>query len=819
MMCQLCLDIQRSKDDSSYDDYYGLTKTILSVIEAAKLGCRLCSMILRSVDYFGRKRGYADPLEDSNLRCIFRVPRDTEHKSLLVELWDYPDWRAETFVVEFFAVSSLPDPWGLIQPAPPIAKDSSAPECFARIRSWIEDCDTTHEKCQKNAVLPPLPTRVVDVNPSEDGQLRPFLFTSCGAVGKYAALSYVWGGDQPVKATRATLKAFESEIPWASLPRTLQDAMTIAHKLDIRYIWIDALTIVQDDESDWEREAGKMASVYGNAYITIAATASYGFWDGILKSRGELADIVLVEKVDLVHGAMQPRVVDSLSEGEIYARELFEDNIKNQPLEKRGWALQEYLLSRRSIQYGVRELVWECRTGHALESRPSFSPGPPTRSSSSSRETYMNDIQPIYPLFLPPQTATASSSVIDSLSGLWFKLVSNFSERSLTREMDKLPALSGLAHAFQACGMELYYAGLWESDLLRGLLWVANHEFPPASRKFDGRPPHYRPRQYRAPSWSWASVEGPIAWAYGVGFVELKYLVARVNTVSNKEIVLTGKVACARLERNSTLFPVSHSSEGTDISRHLKGEVQWKSSSYTVKGGSILVSAKSGLTGVRTQHIVRIKTDIADIQPMSYQENNITTPRGLCKAPLDGVICIQIYERDGRTIALALVPVEDGGSTSVKYRRVGIIKYAWDFFEDSEVREVTIVQDARYVFHFALPAPSLCLIQESLLPILSKHFLSRYWLNTYMRIRVVYRYHLMHPPHSAVRSGVLDSSIADWFTQARLRIPLARYSIISVKIGNIRGQLEKNFTYLSLFPNIGSGMSHRLLYICHVGGW
>ena len=63
-------------------------------------------------------------------------------------------------------------------------------------------------------------------------------------------------------------------MPWKLLPRTFQDAVALLSELDIEYLWVDALCIIQDDQADWRHEATKMASIYSHAYLTIAATSS-----------------------------------------------------------------------------------------------------------------------------------------------------------------------------------------------------------------------------------------------------------------------------------------------------------------------------------------------------------------------------------------------------------------------------------------------------------------------------------------------------------------------------------------------------------------
>lgn len=63
-------------------------------------------------------------------------------------------------------------------------------------------------------------------------------------------------------------------IPWELLPTTFRDAIQVTKGLGIRYLWIDSLCIIQDDDVDWKEESSKMASIYQNSFLTICATAA-----------------------------------------------------------------------------------------------------------------------------------------------------------------------------------------------------------------------------------------------------------------------------------------------------------------------------------------------------------------------------------------------------------------------------------------------------------------------------------------------------------------------------------------------------------------
>jgi hypothetical protein len=67
---------------------------------------------------------------------------------------------------------------------------------------------------------------------------------------------------------------YRQEIQFVALPRTLQDSIMIVRFLGFDYVWIDCLCIIQDDKADWAREASRMADVYWNAALSIAASSS-----------------------------------------------------------------------------------------------------------------------------------------------------------------------------------------------------------------------------------------------------------------------------------------------------------------------------------------------------------------------------------------------------------------------------------------------------------------------------------------------------------------------------------------------------------------
>lgn len=59
---------------------------------------------------------------------------------------------------------------------------------------------------------------------------------------------------------------------WRRVPATIQDAIILARRLNIRFLWVDRLCIVQDDAASIQSNIAQMASIYAQSYFTIIAT-------------------------------------------------------------------------------------------------------------------------------------------------------------------------------------------------------------------------------------------------------------------------------------------------------------------------------------------------------------------------------------------------------------------------------------------------------------------------------------------------------------------------------------------------------------------
>lgn len=235
-----------------------------------------------------------------------------------------------------------------------VSQDIPNDALFDVVRAWMNNCYKRHKVCAASPGNEPplLPNRVIDV--TEDG-LDPRLVVSEGQRGHYAALSHCWGGSQLLQTKAATLAQHQDCIPMDQLPKSFKDAITIARKLRIPFIWIDSLCIVQDSEQDWHHESGLMSSIYRDSTLTISAT---GAVDG---SRG-----CFIPEVHSAIVQLPQTFSDGGSNAYVTGNRLgtygppWSDKVEGGPLFRRAWALQERCLSRRILHCCTGQWIWEC---------------------------------------------------------------------------------------------------------------------------------------------------------------------------------------------------------------------------------------------------------------------------------------------------------------------------------------------------------------------------------------------------------------------------------------------------------------------------
>jgi hypothetical protein len=372
-----------------------------------------------------------------------------------------------------------------------IEEDPATEKTLARAVKYVHECDLEHVggRCSVGDVN--LPNRILDITSGTSAN-KVKLVEPCGAHGKYTALSHRWGKSiTPFATTRTNLEVYRESILIEDLPKSFQDAIIVTRRLGLRYLWIDALSICQDDGPEWERESSMMASIYADAYLVIAATGTTNDHQGLFFSRTLPVYESFEYSKNGVTGTINAFAISK--DGRAAEKSIYCD-MHEQPLSARSWVLQERILASRTLHFASEQIFFECDT-HA-RSEDGF--------KMSGR---LNDI---HQEAKPRSQKSSDRNSGDALfrgSSFWYLMLWDYSKRRLTKSSDKLPALSGLARIVGGQLGDKYVAGLWRSTLLEGMLWQAVGTHHGATSA---------PPEYRAPSWSWASIDG-LAANLGLG--------------------------------------------------------------------------------------------------------------------------------------------------------------------------------------------------------------------------------------------------------------------------------------------------------------
>ena len=357
---------------------------------------------------------------------------------------------------------------------------------IAQISRWLGQCITSHKRCFDAQIIAAtrdvLPTRLLDLRPvTQENCLKLVGTTVLPKDTLYATLSHCWGGRCDATLTVENLHFFEKGLPLNSIPKTFQDAVSVTIRLGVRYLWIDALCIVQNskEDFDWKQEASIMGDVYANSYFTLAATVSIDSRGGLLQQRSPLAAWPCRLMADWYYGGPRQVIVSNFGLG---------PEMDNLPLGTRAWAFQEWLLSKRLVHFSKHEVRWECYCVAASEVYP----------TGLDKSNYLEDQG------LPTKNIIAiMQDKSESAQHLWGRIREEYSGKALTKTSDKLAAFSGIARmAFKVLKSPSndYLAGMWKPHLLTELLWERSED----------EEAHYEPDLYTAPTWSWASLNGGI---------------------------------------------------------------------------------------------------------------------------------------------------------------------------------------------------------------------------------------------------------------------------------------------------------------------
>ncbi len=363
-------------------------------------------------------------------------------------------------------------------------------------RNWLRTCKDSHKMCapqpwhtlfQNNVHL-----RLIDV---EDRCL-----VDSHGDQQFVALSYVWGSVSVFKSTLSNKnKLYEKSGMkhfWHEISVTVQDAMEVTKALGERFLWTDAICIVQDDPVEKEHLIANMDAVYAGAYLTIVAADGEDANSGLPGIRPGTR-----------HPSKQFEYMDGLkmlpSKASIF------ECILSCPWSKRAWTLQEALLSTRMLLFTSDGIHFSCNSTTWSENlrQLSESSSPPWEFATAPGFEFGAEMAAI-PIDSIRSSTGLPEELRETLWSIWTSVMGDMSERKLTYEHDVLFATAGLTNLLEKALHTKFLYGLPVTQLEESLFWSPIE--PGSLRRRKGKDDNPF-----GPSWSWSGWVGEIGWMAG----------------------------------------------------------------------------------------------------------------------------------------------------------------------------------------------------------------------------------------------------------------------------------------------------------------
>ncbi|KAM7198929.1 Heterokaryon incompatibility protein (HET) domain containing protein [Naviculisporaceae sp. PSN 640] len=402
--------------------------------------CRLCQLVSTALYHECRLR-CSPPIPDNHEVQLESNKRGSEPLFFIkvypptgsgLQFWQFMlyDHDIQIYFVRHPSLGAVPRPLDCVPPARGGAID------IHRIRQWIDSCLHSHSDCNAGEASSPEKERSADADP----QGRPIsdshggldiirlldvqdrcLVETVDSV-RYVALSYLWGLAVNVRLTTANYpdlvhRPGSLDKYWSSLPRTIQDAITLVREIGERYLWCDALCLVQNDKVDVQRGLKSMDYIYEQALFTIVG--AYGH-----NADAGLPGLLPGSRLSARTSGILDEVISDVTLGLDIPLGL---SMHATTYRSRGWTFQEELLSRRRVYFVDGRVYFHCQS--TTESENGF-PQATTELEKLGRYLPGDDIQRL-------------SQFRDPLPA-FIQILEVYSKRALTYPADALNAMRGI---------------------------------------------------------------------------------------------------------------------------------------------------------------------------------------------------------------------------------------------------------------------------------------------------------------------------------------------------------------------------------------
>ena len=428
-------------------------------------------------------------------------------------------------------------------------------ESMVKVASWMQKCYSTHKKCHqlfgKDGPGQPaaqwFPDRLIRITRTEKSgsawlntrlvlksNLADFPADTTKEGVQYLSFSHCWGpepkgGRGGSVLTGVTLHTWRKELPLENMPLAFQDAVKVCASLGFDHIWIDSLCILQDSVQDWQEQSAVMADVYKFAWLNIAALSTGSDYEGFINDAREPRVIFgfrtpfapILGTGHATNWNPQGRFC-VLLDGEVtllwdIQRDLPGGGDWLAPLFTRAWVYQERSLARRALAFTTHGVFFACDEASYGEN-PNGLDGVSTRGSgprsllhsmADTAAALAAEAVAARNVSSPERLQKEALNLLQHFGSTWNGAVIDYTKCKLTKDTDRLVALSSVARELANSGIpqqQRYLAGLWDINIISQMGWMTCE-----GRNTPGRRKHVDANGYVAPSWSWASVEAPVA--------------------------------------------------------------------------------------------------------------------------------------------------------------------------------------------------------------------------------------------------------------------------------------------------------------------
>ncbi|KAK8240730.1 heterokaryon incompatibility protein-domain-containing protein [Phyllosticta capitalensis] len=585
----------------------------------------------------------------------------------------------------FVAVPSLVVTHGNFEQAPflkrAIWNNRGLEDRLSTVKDWLHTCISEHGdgscRVSLSGARSVLPARVLDLGPPGH-EKWPKVVETFGITAPYVTLSYCWGRASKFVASRSNIPSLRQGVDPSLLSRTFRDAILVVNALGLRYLWIDALCILQDDPTEVEREVANMASIYRKALMTIVVDAASGADEGCFPTIPQT--LFVAPDTNLTSATYQNGLT------KVRPRPQYQKTVLESPLRTRGWTLQEDLLSMRTLHCAADQMYWQCgkhvcSEDGIIDLSPFDSWKLPANvpSELALGDYYGNSMR----------LTTKNPKVYQRLWNLatWYLMVGDYTGRSLSYPADKLAAIAGLTKVFELWNGTESIAGLWLTDLHFGLTWRAAILKSACSL----------PAAHGIPSWSWVSFDGPVRYEDTRVFQESRAQVNREFQILDSHIEWSGQPLSSTITRATLslgakmrrlVVQIDDVGDSTIVITRCKPQLPFSNITNTsIARGSFQATATSEVPSD-----LSIGNANTRFKPHAVAELDRAVPEGshtffalLLHSPVS-------WKRNDMPSTCAFLLVESTG-TKREYRRVGVGQAAVELFlfEDVGWENVVLV--------------------------------------------------------------------------------------------------------------------------------